>query len=663
MAKKQLNMNNSSEKNLDFSSMTVVELKKFAKENNISGISKLKKLDLINVLNKSSKNSFKSKLSKSENLDIVKKDLDFKNILDKSELINLLIQKINSDKWNIYKIEIENIITQLEKQFQNELLSEKKHFVSKGGQEADFYYKSIEKNEFDKLKFSYRNKKRAFFKEIENKKRLNGELKQEIITELKDLIGSDNSINTIYKKFKTLQERWHKSGPALRSENNNLWETYKHHVERFYDFLHINRELRNIDYKHNYDEKIKIIEKAEGLVKIEDVLKASRDLNILHRLWKNELGPVAPENREILWKRFQKASKTIHERRQNYHKNIEGNQKENLKRKNIILEEIKKLIDPIPENHKKWQLSINKFNQLKEEFKKIGSIPKSESKNNWHLFREAGRSFNYNKNQFYKNQKQNQKTIIDSYKKLLNEVKDINEKDDWKIHLKRMKTIQVEFNKLGFIPRKASKIFKSEFRTQANLYFNRLRSGNEKDNAEEKDLFNKKENIIKELDEVKFTEKNVTEIFLNEWKKIESLGKSSNLLENKIITIFLKKIKKIVKENKSIKNDKSNILFEIEVNCLSNNVQKLQDKIDFYKKSIDVLQNDINQLENNLDFFSKSSNDSPLLKEVTDNLNKLTTKLFTSKERVNKIKSLKNSLNKIDKKSDHPNDEILNEKD
>lgn len=155
----------------------------------------------------------------------------------------------------------------------------------------------------------------------------------------------------------------------------------------------------------------------------------------------------------------------------------------------------------------------------------------------------------------------------------------------------------------------------------------------------------------------------MTEIFLNEWKKIESLGKSSNLLENKIITIFLKKITKIVKGSKSIKNDKSNILFEIEINCLKNNIQKLEDKIDFYKKSIDILQNDINQLENNLDFFSKSSNESPLLKEVTDNLNKLTTKLFTSKERLNKIKSLKNSLNKIDKKSDYTNNEILNEKD
>ena len=147
------------------------------------------------------------------------------------------------------------------------------------------------------------------------------------------MIGSDNPVNTIYKKFKLLQENWHKTGPALRSENNNLWETYKHHVERFYDFLHINRKLRDIDYKHNYDEKIKIIEQAEALVKVSDILKAGRDLNTLHRLWKNDLGPVAPENREVLWKRFQDASKIIHSKRQDFQKNIEKHYKINLDRK------------------------------------------------------------------------------------------------------------------------------------------------------------------------------------------------------------------------------------------------------------------------------------------------------------------------------------------
>ena len=118
-----------------------------------------------------------------------------------------------------------------------------------------------------------------------------------------------------------------------RSESQNIWETFKHHVERFYAFLHLDREFRDLDYKHNYDEKLKIIEKAEALENTKDILKASRDLNILHQKWKNDLGPVAKEHRESLWLRFQKASKVIQTKRQEYQKNKLGLMQENLIKK------------------------------------------------------------------------------------------------------------------------------------------------------------------------------------------------------------------------------------------------------------------------------------------------------------------------------------------
>ena len=124
------------------------------------------------------------------------------------------------------------------------------------------------------------------------------ERKQEIIENLKNLINVDENINTIYKKFRNYQESWHRTGPVPRNQSNNIWQTYKHHTEIFYDFLHLNRELRDLDFKHNYEEKIKIIDQAEKLSEIPDILKASRDLNILHMLWKNDLGPVAKEQRE-----------------------------------------------------------------------------------------------------------------------------------------------------------------------------------------------------------------------------------------------------------------------------------------------------------------------------------------------------------------------------
>ena len=136
--------------------------------------------------------------------------------------------------------------------------------------------------------------------------------RQGLIEKIKDLIVVDENPNKLYSKFKLLKEEWHNTGQVPITDRNNIWETYRHHVGKFYDFLHLNRDLRELDFKHNYEEKVKIIEKAEELDKLDDIIKASRDLNDLHRLWKNELGPVAREHSDDLWKRFQDASQKIH---------------------------------------------------------------------------------------------------------------------------------------------------------------------------------------------------------------------------------------------------------------------------------------------------------------------------------------------------------------
>ena len=107
--------------------------------------------------------------------------------------------------------------------------------------------------------------KRTFFQERDESQKLNLDRKLEIIESLKELINIDENINMTYKKFKNLQDSWHKTGPVPRAQSNNIWQTYKHHTEIFYDFLHLNRELRDLDFKHNYEEKIKIIEQAEKL--------------------------------------------------------------------------------------------------------------------------------------------------------------------------------------------------------------------------------------------------------------------------------------------------------------------------------------------------------------------------------------------------------------
>ncbi|MGB2164376.1 MAG: DUF349 domain-containing protein [Flavobacteriaceae bacterium] len=373
--------------------------------------------------------------------------------LSLTELVEDLQKRIKAEQWYTDDRNIKEIINTFETKFKSEIQEKKEAFIKEGGNEIDFYFKPQYKNTFDQTFREYKKNRRTFFQEREQSQKLNLDRKLEIIESLKELINIDENINTTYKKFKNLQDSWHKTGPVPRAQSNNVWQTYKHHTEIFYDFLHLNRELRDLDFKHNYEEKIKIIEQAETLSKIPDVLKASRDLNTLHRLWKNDLGPVAKEHREELWARFQAASQIIHARRQEFDKEYDNILEENLNKKNSILNRMEEIKNNPPKNHNDWRKTIDEFNNMRTEFQSIGQVTKKFSKTTWTRFREISREINREKNQFYKSQKAEQKKNIDLKKALITEVKEILENDDWKSYSNRMKNIQKDWRAIGFIPR------------------------------------------------------------------------------------------------------------------------------------------------------------------------------------------------------------------
>ena len=620
-------------KNIDILSMKVIDLKTLAKSLKISNFSKKRKSELIDLILKTKENNDKLKDVKKTNKK-PKKNIE----RNSSKLLEILNENISNLKWFSKRNEIDKIIREIENIYSSVL-------ESKIPENNDTDLKSKEKKEFYDLINIYKRKKREYYKELDISKNKNSEIKKDLIEKIKSLIGADDSINTIYKKFKDIQNKWHETGPALRKDNNNLWETYKHHVERFYDFLHINRELRKIDYKHNYNEKIKIIEKAEILCDYSDSIKAGKELNSLHLLWKNDLGPVAPEHREILWKRFQKASKIIHSKRQDFQKNIDEIQISNLNKKNSILREMENLLKNPPTNHYDWQKSIKNFLNLREDFKNIGSVNKNESKKNWNSFRNIGKEFNHQKNRFYKNQKINQKKKIENYKLLIDEVDQINKKDDWKKHLNRMKSIQNEFNSIGFVPLKISKNIRRDFIKKTNFYFKRLKGGIEHKNKVDKKIFQNKIDDINLLTLSDDTTKDLHEFFIRKWEKIIGKDDINEHSKNKIIEEFLKKVSSLTINREVNKN----LLFEIESSCLKDNFNELKNRVNQYKKKQELVITEINQLENNLDFFTKSSNKSPILKDVTQKLVNLNDKSDKLKYKIDKLNYLiKNNSSKKD---------------
>ena len=563
--------------------------------------------------------------------------------LSLTELVEEIQKRIKAVKWFTDEKNIKEIIHTFDTKFKSEIQEKKEAFIKEGGNEIDFYFKPQYKNAFDQAFREYKKNKRTYFQEREQSQKLNLDRKLEIIESLKELINIDENINTIYKKFKNLQDSWHKTGPVPRAQSNNVWQTYKHHTEIFYDFLHLNRELRDLDFKHNYEEKIKIIEQAESLSKIPDILKASRDLNTLHRLWKNDLGPVAKEHREELWARFQAASQIIHTKRQEFDKEYDNILEENLNKKNSILDRMEEIKNNPPQNHNDWRKTIDEFNKMRTEFQAIGQVTKKFSKNTWNRFREISREINREKNQFYKSQKAEQKKNIDLKKALITEVKEILENDDWSSYNNRMKNIQKDWRSIGFVPRKLSNILWKEFRSQCNLYFDRIKSGYQRINKNELDAHHKKEAFIKSIAGFQMPPElePFKEFFNYQWEEYSQLGKLSGNTNSKSVEDFNKAFIALIDKSdmeESVKAEgKNHIRFSIikdDENGLSREIQNI-------KRIIEEFNSEARQLENNLEYFSNSSTDNPLLMDVTSKLDRLKSEIEKYKEQLVGLRKLK----------------------
>jgi len=568
--------------------------------------------------------SKEEKVSSKSNKKQTKKTKTKKSSL--SDKVDLFQEHINSEDWFNKRKEIE------------ELRSNINTLIKKDESDETNKIKSLF---FQTLKI-YSNKKRKYFNDLNSNQKENLIKRQDLIEKIKDLIVVDENPNKLYSKFKLLKEEWHNTGQVPITDRNNIWETYRHHVGKFYDFLHLNRDLRELDFKHNYEEKLKIIERAEQLDKVDDIIKASRDLNDLHRLWKNELGPVSREFSDDLWSRFQAASQKIHLKRQNFQKEISSTQQENFEKKQNVIIRMRELTSSLPKSHSEWQNKIKDFEKLKVEFQSIKNLQRNKNKKSWNDFRLATKEFNSEKNNFYKNQKKELKKSIDIKKSLIEEVKGIIEGNKISENSKRIKAIQEEWKKVGYLPRKISNSLWDDFKPLLNKFYDILKSGAVNMDKNEQEIFDKKSKFIDKLkfSKKKFSIDELKEEFITSIKSFNDLGElnlnSSNTLNNNM----LRKISSIINSLEIEKNEKDDLLFDLELELSKSNSNEINKKIQTIKRKISDLEVESNQFQNNLEFFSSSSSENPLFKNVSTKISSIEKKIEFWRDKLRKIEKV-----------------------
>ena len=559
--------------------------------------------------------------------------------MSKEALVEELEKLVKNEKVQAIKEHVDGIKAEFNQKFNEVLEQRKEEFLAEGGNIIDFHFSLPIKGRFNVAYNEYRSKRNEYYKNLEKDLNANLERRLAIIEELKGLLNVEENINTTYKHFKQIQEDWRNAGSIPKTQYNNVWRTYHHHIERFYDFLHLNRDLRDLDFKRNYEEKQKIVARAEELAQEENVIHAFRELQNLHRLWKEDVGPVAKDLREEIWNRFSAATKVIHDRRQEYFKNIDQIYEQNLVVKEEIIAKIKEVSAGNYKVHNQWQNKIKEVEKLREAFFNAGKVPLKVNEETWAKFKQAVREFNANKNAFYKSLKKEQQENLAKKMALIELAESLKDSDDWAAVTPQMKKVQADWKKIGHVPKKISDKIWKQFKNACNHYFDRLHAQKNAANAGEVEALAKKEAFLTELEALELSgdtkvDIDVIKSKIAAWKAIGRVPYNKKNIDNK----FNKLIDGLFNQLNIDKQESELIKYSNRLENLDHG--KINSERIFIRRKIDEISAEMRQLENNLQFFSNSSSSSPMLKKVHQDIEKHKRALDTWKAKLKQLRSL-----------------------
>ncbi len=506
----------------------------------------------------------------------------------------------------------------------------------------DFHYNFPLKGKFDQLYSQYRDKKNTHFKSLQNDLKSNLENRLAIVEELKSLIQSQDNIPVTLKKFNDIRDRWKVAGPIPKDKYNHVWNNYHFHLENFYDILHLDREIRDLDFKHNLVQKLKIIERVEELTQEEDINKAFRELQDLHRIWKEDIGPVSRENREEIWNKFSELTKKMHDKREVLFEQLRAVETTNLEKKKDLIEKIEILAQEKVNSHSAWLGQMEKVEVLRNEFLKTGKVPSDVNEQTWTDFKNAVRNFNSLKNSFYKDIKKDQNDNLSKKEALVAKANELKVSTDFANTTPLFKQIQEEWKSIGHIPRKFSDKLWTDFRSACNEYFDKLKEQKNEANAEEVEAFDKKKTYIETLKSFELVgehkaDLDAIKLHIETWKSFGKVPFARRHIEgkfNKILDALFEKLSLSKKDNEMVRY--ANKLDHL----ASTDSRKLDNEKVFIMRKVDEVQAEIFQLENNIQFFAKAKADNPMVREVIKNIEIKKEELAILKDKLKQLRNL-----------------------
>lgn len=541
---------------------------------------------------------------------------------------------------------VEKLRTSFNTQYHHFIDEKRKEFYNENPETTEeFHYILPVKQKFDKLYTLYRESKARLAKETERNLEKNLENRLAIVEELKNLINPNENIKDTLRHFNELRDRWRTAGPIPKDKYNHVWNNYHFHVENFYDYLHLDRDARDADFRNNLEKKERLIERAAQLLEETDILKAFRELQDLHKIWKEDIGPVSREHREDVWNRFSAITKQMHDKREGISEEIRARETANLEKKKDLIAQIAALAEDKQAGHAAWQKQVEKVEALRNQFFAVGKVPSEVNEQTWAEFKTAVRNFNSVKNSFYKDIKKEQNDNLNRKLALVAKANELKETEDFAGTTPLMRQIQEEWKTIGHVPRKFSDKIWKDFKDACNLYFERMKANRNEADPEELEAFEKKKAYIETLKDFEFTGDHRTDLaniktHIEHWKTLGKVPQSRRHIDgkfNKVLDVLFEKLSLSKKDT-----DMARFSNKIDQYSGNNDTRKLEGEKIFLMRKIDETNSEILQLENNIQFFTNkdAKKESPMVAEVRKNIERHKEELATLKEKLKQLRNL-----------------------
>lgn len=565
--------------------------------------------------------------------------------LSKEELIAYLTDRLDSVHVSEIRGDADKVKSNFYKKYRAEVEELRRKFIEEGGDAAEFKYEPDPlEDELKAVLSRYKRLKYEHAESVEKEKVINLSKKYEIIEKINELINSQESLNKTFNDFRDLQEKWHEIGLVPQTEVKNLWENYHHTVEKFYDFIKINRELRDLDLKKNYEAKVLLCEKSEELLVEPSAVKAFNALQKLHDQWR-EIGPVPREQRDELWERFKQSTTTINKNHQNFYQALKEEQENNLKAKTMLCEKAEELANLQIDSPGKWDEKSNELIELQKLWKTIGFTTKKENTQIFERFRNACDQFFAHKRDYYQEYKDVQNNNLQMKTELCMKAEAIKDSTDWKKTTNELIQIQKEWKGIGPVPRKHSDLIWKRFRAACNEFFEKKSTFfNSIDDVQDENLKLKKELIEKveayeNKDNVDETLKVLRE-YQSAWAEI---GHVPFKMKDKVQKDFREAVNKQFEKLKIDGAKRNVLLFKQKMEGMAqdpNGSRQIRYERERVLERIKQLESDIVLLDNNIGFFAKTKNAESLIKDVNRKIENARNNIKVEKQKLDLINKI-----------------------